>query len=203
MRPDVLLKRQVFCAEVMDVPHEKLVYLDEMGVNLAMTPTLGRAPVGERAVCSVPGNRGANVSVIAAVRNDAVVGWYPHDGAVDAERCTAFVHRLLLKEGDVVVMDNVRFHHSDSVKKAIQSYGARILFIPPYHPELDAIEEVFSKVKRSVRRLEPRTICSLIQALTSSFACVSKENLDAFVKHALWFAKQFLAQFIPETIQFN
>ena len=161
-----------------------------MGVNLAMTPSHGRAPVGERAVCSVPGSRGSNISVIAGIRQDVVVDWYPHDGAVDTDRFVAFVHRLKLRDGDVVVMDNIRFHHTDAVKDAIKAAGASILYIPPYHPELDAIEEVFSVVKRDLRRREPRSICALVDALKGAFGRLTRELLGAFVGHALWHAIQ-------------
>jgi hypothetical protein len=163
-----------------------------MGVHAAMTPTHARAPVGERAVCEVPGARGTNVSVIAAIRRSEMIDWYPHDGAVDTERCTEFIARITpkLHEGDVVVMDNVRFHHAADVTEAIRAAGARVLYIPPYHPEHDAIEEVFSVVKRDVRRSAPRTLCAIVDALRSAFGRLTGEMLDAFVQHALAFAIQ-------------
>jgi transposase len=182
-----------FCDAVKDVPPEKLVYLDEMGVHLGMTPARGRAPVGERALCYVPGNRGSNISVIAAVRQGGVLAWYPQDGAIDGERFLAFLRERLvpvLRPGDVVVMDNVRFHHIPEVATVIVSAGARVLYVPPYHPELNAIEEAFSVVKGAVRRLEPRTICDLVDALRAAFGRLTRKILEALVAHALAHAIQ-------------
>lgn len=175
------------------VPKDKLVFVDEMGVHLAMTPTMARAPVGERAIGTVPSIRSTNISVAAAVRNDEVLSWYPHDGAVNEERFVEFIERRLvprLRTDDVVVMDNVRFHKSEKVKTLIESVGARILFIPPYHPELNAIEEAFSVVKGIVRRLEPRHIVALVGALGAAFAQLTSSKLSAFVSHMLSFAIQ-------------
>lgn len=177
----------------MKIPKEKLVFVDEMGVNLAMTPAMARSPVGERVVCEVPTIRAANVSVAAAVRSDGVVAWYPHDGAVDEERFVAFIEQRVvpkLRKDDVVVMDNVKFHKADAVKAAIEKVGARVLFIPAYHPEFNAIEEAFSVVKGSIRRIEPRTIVELWNALVASFAELTVAKLHAFVRHMLSFAIQ-------------
>lgn len=164
-----------------------------MGVNLAMTPTMARAPVGQRAIGTVPSIRASNVSVAAAVRNDEVLAWYPHDGAVDTERFVAFLREQLaprLRPDDVVVMDNVKFHKAEEVKAIVEGVGARLLFIPPYHPELNAIEEAFSLVKRAVRRWEPRTVVALVEALASAFASLTAPKLRAFVAHMLTFAIQ-------------
>lgn len=176
-----------------NVPEEKLVFLDEMGVNLAMTPTMARSPVGDRVVCTVPTMRAANVSVAAAVRRDEVIGWCPHDGAVNGPRFITFVEHHVapkLRRGDVVVMDNVKFHKTDAVKEIIERAGASVMYIPAYHPEFNAIEEAFSVVKSSVRRLEPRTIVELFDALTTSFAKLTPAKLHAFVQHMLTFAIQ-------------
>lgn len=175
------------------MPPESIVYLDEMGVHLAMTPARGRAPVGERAVCHVPGSRGSNISVIAAVREDTVLTWYPHDGAIDGDRFLLFLRERLvptLRSSDVVVMDNVRFHHIAEVAAVIEQAGARVLYLPPYHPELNAIEEAFSVVKGAIRRLEPRSICGLVDALKAAFGRLTQHTLRALVAHALSHAIQ-------------
>lgn len=169
------------------------MFVDEMGVNLAMTPTMARAPVGERAYGVVPAIRAANVSVAAAVRKGRPPRWYPHDGAIDEERFLRFFVEQVVPElgpGDVVVLDNVKFHKANSVRAAVEAVGARLLFIPAYHPELNAIEEVFSVVKGRVRRLEPRTTVELVESLRASFAAVTSDMLSAFVTHMLGFAIQ-------------
>jgi len=192
-RSDVQEAKKVFCAEITKVPDEKLIFIDEMGVNLAMTPTMARAPVGERAFGTVPSMRASNLSVVAAVRHDSVLGWYPYDGAVDEERFLRFIKASVapsLRTGDVVVMDNVKFHKADEAKAIIESAGARVMFIPAYHPEFNAIEEAFSVVKEAFRRLEPRNIVALVAALTSAFASLTASKLRAFVAHMRTFTIQ-------------
>jgi len=185
-------KRREFSEAIRKVDPAKLVFLDEMGAHLSMTPTHARAPVGQRAICFAPGQRGSNISIVAAMRVDRVLSWYAHDGAVDNQRFCAFIERATpdISAGDVVVMDNVRFHHSANVRAAIEAIGATIMYIPPYHPEFNAIEELFSVVKRDLRRSAARTIADLVDALLQAFGRISGKSLGGFVKHALKSALQ-------------
>lgn len=190
----MICKRAAFAAAVALVPRDKLVFVDEAGVNLSMARTHARSTCGRRAFAVTPFNRGSNISIIAAVREDAVMAWRPMDGAVDGERFLAFVTDALapkLEVGDVVVLDNVRFHHMQPVRDAIEREGATVLFISPYSPELNAIEEVFSFVKGRLRQLEARSIPALIDALTTSFRAATN-HLRAYVTHALWHAARSL-----------
>ena len=159
-----------------------------MGVNLAMTPTRAWAKFGERAVGKRPGNRGSNISVIGAVGIDDVKGWYPYDGAIDGERFIGFMKTRIvtaLKPGDHVVMDNVRFHHIAPVRQIIEATGAMLTYLPPYSPELNPIEEVFSVVKSKIKRSQPRDIPQLVQALEDAWASVTRGKLVGFFLHAL------------------
>jgi transposase len=192
-REDVLEAKKVFFEKVTGVPKEHLVFLDEMGVNRSMTPAMARAPVGERAWGVVPSIRSKNVSTIAAFRDQEMLAHVSHDGSINEEKFCSFLRDELapkLRENDVVVMDNVRFHKGDMVKEVIEKAGASLLFVPAYHPELNAIEEAFSVVKRSVRRAEPRTTESLIDALRAGFALLTSAKLVAFTTHMLSFAIQ-------------
>ena len=146
------------------MPRDKLVFVDETGINLAMTTTFARAVEGQRAVSRAPYNRASNISVMAAIREDAVMTWRPVDGAVDGQRFLSFVQNDLarkLEKGDVVVLDNIRFHKSDAVREAIEAMGARVLFTPPHSPDMNAIEEVFSFTKAMLRRLRAPNIPDL------------------------------------------
>lgn len=161
-----------------------------MGVNLAMTPRRARAPKGSRAVCTSP-FRGSNLSVIAAISLDKVLDWYPFDGSLNKERCVGFLQRFVdqLEENSVVVMDNVSFHHSKEVLGVIEAAGAKVLFIAPYHPEFNAIEEVFSFVKHLLRKMEPRTIVDVVGSLRRAFGSLTKKHLSAFVGHVFKHAR--------------
>jgi transposase len=183
-----------FATEVRDFPRDKLVYVDETGVNLAMAMRYSRAPRGERAFGRVPGTRGTNISVMAAIRESAVMTWRPVDGSVDGDRFVAFVvdHLApLLNKGDIVLMDNARIHKSEEVRAAIEAVGARLFFTPPYSPEMNAIEEVFSVVKGVLRKIGARAVGSLVDALRTAFA-ISTRVLRNFVTHALECAAQLL-----------
>jgi transposase len=172
--------------EIGQIPAEKLVFVDEAGVHLGMTPTYARALVGQR-VYAESVNRGTNISLVGAVRLDGVNALYPYDGAVDGERFLLFLKEQLiptLKIGDVVVMDNLRVHHIEPVKIMIEEANARLLYLPPYHPELNPIEEAWSKIKNIFRKVEARTISALVDALEHARNAVSKDDLLGYFKHA-------------------
>jgi transposase len=194
-REDVLKAKSEFYEKVTKVPKEKLVFLDEMGVNRSMTPTMARAPIGERAFGTVPSIRSKNTSTVGAFRGEEVLARVSQEEAFNGKSFCAFLEVHLvpkLQKGDVVVMDNVRFHKGDAVKKIIEDAGASLMFVPAYHPELNAIEEAFSVVKRAVRRLEPRDTESVMKAISVGFALLGGHKLVAFTDHMLSFAIQGL-----------
>lgn len=180
----MIAKRVAFAESLLGIDARRLVFLDEMGVNLAMTPKRAWAPKGARAVATTP-MRGSNLSVIAAISVDKVMSWYPFDGAVNKERCVGFLERLAaqLDDKSIVVMDNVKFHHSAEVLAVIENAGAKALFTAPYHPEFNAIEEVFSFVKHQLRKLQARSVVGMVDALATAFGRLTKRHLKAFVEH--------------------
>ena len=107
-----------------------------------MAPRNAWAPKGERAIGHAPGSRGTNISVVAAVRADGVVGWRPWDGSIDGDRFLEFIVNdvvATLRPGDFVILDNASIHRSDAVRSAIEGAGGRLVFIPPYHPDFNAV----------------------------------------------------------------
>ncbi len=166
---------------------DRLVFLDECSVNTAMTPRFARAPRGQRAVSHAPFRRGANISLLAAMNAKGVVAWSEYDGAVDGHRFATFLREKLfpkLKRGSVLVMDNLRVHKTDEVIDAVVAGGMRFCFIPPYHPELNAAEELFSLVKSALRRRKARTLDALAEATRDVVEGV-RHQAAAFVRHAL------------------
>ena len=179
---------------MLELPREKLVYVDEMGINLVMTMRFARAPQGERALSRLPFIRRSNISVVAAIRESGVVTWRPKDEAVNEEWFTMFVTDHLvpkLTPGDFVVLDNIAFHKCDAVREVIEAAGAHVLFTPPYSPEMNAIEEVFSIVKAKLRRISARKLADLIDALRVAFS-IPSTTLRKLVSHALEHAAQLL-----------
>lgn len=185
-REDIKAKEKLFLDEILLIDPENLVFLDEAGFHLAMTRTHARSIVGTRAFASMP-PKGSNISFIGAVRLTGVCAIYPYDGPVDGFRFLDYLDQQLLpklKKGDVVVMDNLRVHHIEEVKARLGSVGARPLFLPPYSPERNPIEEIWSLVKGIFRKQEPRTIVQLVNTLKIAISEITPEKISAYFAHA-------------------
>jgi transposase len=156
-------------------------------VNLAMSPLWARAPIGERAVCKRPGNDGGNISVVGALAAEGVIAYHAVYGAMDTERFEDFIVRKLapkLGARDTVFMDNVRFHKADCIRAAIEKTGAKLVFIPPYSPEMNPIEEVWSFFKDLMRKAAARDVPTLVDALVRAMQAITTDLAKAFIKHA-------------------
>ena len=147
----------------------------------------GRHP-GQRVLDQVPGDRGGNVSTIGAIGLDGIRTGLSVPGAIDGETMLFFVEELLvptLKRGDIVVMDNNPIHKLDEIEDAIEAVGAWVLFLPTYSPDLNPIENCWSKVKSRLRSLKPRTLPDLLDALVRSLF-VDHPARHSGVVSALW-----------------
>jgi transposase len=185
-RPDVQKKRHSFRREVDQIEPKKLVFVDETGITTAMTPTHARAPRGERAVDSAPASWDS-VTVIAALGLDGVRAPLAFPGSTDTTAFQTYVKDVLvpeLREGDVVVFDNLKPHLSALVAPAIANTGARVLLLPPYSPDYTPIEEMFSQVKQGLRRAEARTRTALYEALGDVLRQVMPQDILGWFLHA-------------------
>jgi transposase len=171
--------------EVQSIEPERLVFLDETGTHLAMTPLYGRAPRGERVHDRRPVNRGRNQTLIGALTLDGVETAMTVEGWTNGPVFLAFVVHCLvpiLLPGDVVVLDNLGAHKTQDVRDAIENAGATLLFQPPYSPDLNPIEECWSKVKASLRRSKARTRDALVEAMGEALDAVTpKDSLGWFI----------------------
>jgi hypothetical protein len=131
--------------------HRRFVFLDESAVNTAMTPTHGRAPVGERVVDSAPRNYGEQTSLVGALSlGRGLLAVMTLTGAVDTPAFDAYLTRMLrpqLRKGDVVVLDNLNVHKASQVEEVAAERGARVLWLAPYSPDFSPIEQCWSKIK--------------------------------------------------------
>ena len=178
--------RVAWRAEVATVRPEDLVFLDETGSNLGYTPTHARAPRGQRAYATAPANRGENKTVVAALTLDGVGPLMRFDGAMTTARFEGYVRFVLaptLREGQVVIADNLTAHHSPVVRAAIAARGARFLPLPAYSPDFNPIEESFSKVKHFLRRAEARTDDELRAATWAAFATITPTDASGWFSH--------------------
>ena len=152
-----------------------------------MHPIYGWARRGKPSISNAPGSRGKNISVVAAMRSDGVVAWHALGGPMDAELFLDFIERKVapkIRPGDVIVLDNSSIHKRSLIVPAIEKHGGRVFFIPPYHPELNAIEEAFSFVKHKLRRRRARNVIDLVDAIEGAFCALDPAMACAFIKHA-------------------
>jgi transposase len=162
------------------------VWLDETGSHLGFTPTHARAPRGQRAYASAPRNRGENKTVLAAL---SVVGVGPtmrFDGPMTTSRFEGYIAHVLaptLRPGQIVVADNLRAHHSERARAAIEARGAFLWHLPPYSPDFNPIEEAFSKLKASLRRAQARTDDALRAATWAALASITPTDIAGWFAH--------------------
>lgn len=166
----------------------RLVFVDESGFNTSMTRLRARAPRGERAYGKVPRNRGKNQTLIAAITLQGAMGEsMTIEGATDSEVFEAYVERLLapaLQKGQVVVLDGLGAHRTQRVTQLIEARGADLVFLPSYSPDLNPIEEAFSKIKALVRKEGARVREALVEAIGRALAAVTIEDAAGWFAHA-------------------
>lgn len=136
------------------------MFLDESAAKTNMTRVRGRCPRGERLRFACPHGHWRTTTMISSMRLDGSTACMTIDGATDAEVFRAYVSEVLiptLREGDIVVMDNLTPHKNEETLSLIEMAGASVLFLPPYSPDLNPIEKMWSKVKQALRSLEART----------------------------------------------
>jgi transposase len=161
-------------------------FIDEAGVNLALTRLYGRAPRGERVVGSVPINYGENLTMIGALSCQVLEAMLTVEGATDAEVFRAYVQQVLsptLQPGDIVVMDNLRAHKVSGIREAIEQCGATLLYLPPYSPDLSPIEPCWSKLKTALRAVGARTRQRLERAITQAITTIRETDALAWFAH--------------------
>jgi transposase len=147
-----------------------LIFVDETWAKTNMTRTRGRSPVGDRLIAKTPHGHWNTTTLIAALGIDGVRCSMVLDGPVNADAFEAFVEHVLapqLTPGDIVVMDNLGSHKRPRTRELIEAAGAQLLFLPPYSPDLNPIELVFSKVKHLLRSAASRTRDALWNTMQS------------------------------------
>jgi transposase len=164
----------------------QLKFIDEAGATLALTRLYGRASPGERVVDSVPQNYGSSQTMLACLSLNGVNAEWVIEGAVDGEVFLTWVREVLgptLEPGDVVVMDNLRAHKVVGVEQSITVRGARLIYLSPYSPDFNPIEQCWSKIKTFLRAAKARTIEALLEAIKQALATISKEDAQAWFAH--------------------
>jgi transposase len=163
-RPDILMRRQAWFDGQLDLDPAKLVFIDETGLSTKMARLRGRAPRGERCRAGVPHGHWKTTTFTGALRLTGMTAPFVYDGAMNGTVFLAYVEQVLvpsLSKGDIVVMDNLSAHKTAGVREAIEAAGANLLYLPPYSPDFNPIENAFAKLKTLLRAKAERTIATL------------------------------------------
>ena len=171
---------------MMSLDADKLIFIDESGANLRMTSRYARAEGGSRIKMPVPCNRGPQLSIIGAISTKKVEAALYGEWATNGEIFLSFIEDCLvprLKKNQIVIMDNVKFHLQASIANKIEAKGAKVVFLPPYSPDFSPIENMWSKIKNSLRKLAPRTLKEFKKAIHIAFGEISKDDLVNWYKH--------------------
>ena len=154
--------------EVGRVDPGRLVFVDEMGTHASLAPLYAYAPVGERAFFRIPRNRGRNTTLLSSLHEEGMGPSMAVEGATTSEVFEAYVEHFLapfLEPGQVVVMDNLGAHRPKRVRELLEGAGCELIYLPAYSPDLNPIEEAFSKVKHILRKIAARTKEALVEAM--------------------------------------
>ncbi len=177
--------RLLWRTQMGDLDPGRLVFVDEMGVHTSLAPLYAYAPVGERAFFEIPRNRG-NTVLLSSLYPEGMGPSMAVEGATTSKVFEAYVERLLapsLRPGQVVVMDNLGAHRPKRVRELIEGRGCELVYLPAYSPDLNPIEEAFSKVKHILRKIAARTKEALVEAMGAALCAVSAEDAHGFFGH--------------------
>jgi transposase len=163
-----------------------LVFVDEMGTHTSFAPLYAYAPRGKRAFFKVPRNRGKNTTLLASIGWEGMGPSMAVEGSTTKEVFEAYVEHFVapaLRPGQVVVMDNLGAHKGERVRELIEGRGCELLYLPPYSPDLNPIEEAFAKVKALLRQAGARTREALVEVIGQALDAVTSWDARGFFGH--------------------
>lgn len=178
--------RQGWWELVAEVDPAYLVFVDESGVTTEMTRRYGWGACSERVREAVPAGHWRTLTVLAALSCEGVLASMSIESPTDGDVFLAFVEQVLgpkLQPGHLVILDNLGAHKVDGVRQAIESRGALVLYLPPYSPDFNPIEQAWSKLKQLLRGIKARILEHLEPALDQAIAAITPHDARAFFRH--------------------
>ena len=163
-----MIKREAWFEGQLDLDPERLVFIDETWAKTNMARRYGRCPRGERLRVAVPHGHWKTTTFVGALTLRGFIAPFVLDGAINRGAFETYVARVLVPElrpGDIVIMDNLPCHTGPNVETMIKTAGARLLYLPPYSPDFNPIENAFAKLKALLRKAAERTVSGLWQAI--------------------------------------
>ena len=165
---------------------ERFVFVDECSTNTSLRPLYAWSRRGERAPCSAPRNWGKNVTLLSSITLSGMGPSLAVEGATTRAVFEAYLEEALapsLPSGQVVVMDNLSAHKGGRVRELVEGRGCELLYLPTYSPDLNPIEQAFSKLKGLLRGAEARSRAALIEAMGRALGTVTATDARGFFRH--------------------
>ncbi len=180
-------QRAVWRDAITGIAAERLVFVDESGATIMLTPRYGRAPRGARCLGRIPRNWGLRTTLLAAMTLDGITASFLIDGATDRQVFDTYVEQVLvptLRPGQVVVWDNLSAHKSVRARAAIEAVGCEVVVLPAYSPDFNPIEHAVSKLKAGLRRAGERTHAGLWEAIGAGLEQITSQDAHSWFSHA-------------------
>ena len=186
-RPDVARRRAQWIKYQNRVDPSRLVFIDETWTRTNMAALRGWAPRGSRLIGKVPDGRWRTMTFLAALRHDRITAPWLFEGPIDGESFATYVEKVLLPtlwQGDIVIMDNLGSHRGKIIRRLIRSAGAKLFLLPKYSPDLNPIEQVFSKLKHLLRKAAARTVETVCAAIGQLLGTFTKDECANYFKNS-------------------
>ena len=186
-RPDVATAREEWADNQPKLDPDHLVFIDETGTSTNMARLRGRAPRGERLIGKVPHGHWKTTTFVAALRSTALTAPCVIDGPMNGNAFLAYVEQVLaptLRPGEIVVLDNLSAHKVPGVREAIEAAGASLLYLPPYSPDFNPIEQLFAKLKALLRKAAERSVEGLWSRIAALLSAFTSEECANYFRNA-------------------
>ena len=192
-RADVKQLREAWGAEYQYIDAQRVVFVDESGAKTNMTRLRGRALKGARVVDATPHGHWCTTTVIGSIRLNGSSACMAVDGATDKDVFREYVRRVLapaLRPGDIVVVDNLAAHKDTEARLLVEAAQAELCFLPPYSPDLNPIEKMWSKIKAFLRAAKARTQEELYEQIGSALKTVTQQDVEGWFRSCGYTATQ-------------
>ena len=177
--PDVQAKRHTWIENISGAKAKHQVYLDESGINTNLTRHYARAVHGKRAIDATPINTPVGTTVLSSIRLNGSLVYTTYQGGTTAQRFREYMEKQLipsLEKDDVVIMDNMRSHHAKIVTELLDDAGISYMYLPPYSPDLNPIEKMWSKMKAILRKSKIRVASKLPESVKAALKTISTND---------------------------
>jgi transposase len=185
--PDIERARSEWVGAQPELKPAHLIFLDETAITTNMTPAYGRSPRGTRCLGRTPFGQRQSSTLVCALQAQGLIAPMVFDGPINGSAFVAWLKQTLvpeLKPGDIVVMDNLSSHKVAGVSQVIEACGAKVLYLPPYSPEFNPIEQVFAKLKTLLRKAQARTSEALLSAIATLMQRFDPGECENYIRNS-------------------